>query len=73
MGASEASNVTNAGNGNFPTVATLYKATKNGPVAIGQYHNTYRIDVTNPSYLSRMHSRRRNYRFPSRTLPESKH
>jgi len=25
---------TNAVNGNFPTVATLYKATKNGPVAI---------------------------------------
>jgi len=39
---------TNAGNGNFPTVATLYKSTKNGMLAIGQYHNTFRVDVTNP-------------------------
>lgn len=38
----------NAGNGNFPTVANLYQSTKSGMVAIGQYHNTYRVDVTNP-------------------------
>jgi hypothetical protein len=39
---------TNPVNGNFPTVANLYKSSKSGPVSIGQYHNSYRVDVTNP-------------------------
>jgi hypothetical protein len=40
---------TNPVNGNVPTVANLYQFTNNGSLAyIGQYHNTYRIDVTNP-------------------------
>jgi hypothetical protein len=38
-----------AGGGNVPTVANLYQFTKNGnPLLIGQYYNTYRVDVTNP-------------------------
>lgn len=32
-----------------PTVAQLYRYTKNGdPVLVGTYHNTYRIAVTIP-------------------------
>jgi hypothetical protein len=39
----------NAGNGNIPTVANLYKFTNKGLAYIGQYYNTYRIDAaTNP-------------------------
>jgi hypothetical protein len=38
-----------AGSGNVPTVANLYRFANNGSlVYIGQYYNTYRIDVTNP-------------------------
>lgn len=34
--------------GDNPTVANLYEITKSGKVLKGAYHNTYRIDVTNP-------------------------
>jgi hypothetical protein len=38
-----------AGGGNVPTVANLYQFAKNGSLSfIGQYYNTYRVDVTNP-------------------------
>jgi hypothetical protein len=38
-----------AGGGNVPTVANLYQFTKTGNLLlIGQYYNTYRVDVTNP-------------------------
>lgn len=37
------------GGGNFPTVANLYQYGRNGTLSfIGQYYNTYRVDVTNP-------------------------
>ena len=38
-----------AGGGNVPTVANLYQFGKNGNLSIiGQYYNSYRVDVTNP-------------------------
>jgi len=37
------------GRGNVPTVANLYQFTKTGNLLlIGQYYNTYRVNVTNP-------------------------
>lgn len=33
---------------NVPRVANLYQYTKTGLVFVGQYYNTYRVDVSNP-------------------------